>query len=109
MAGIEDIEFRRDEILGRLNYFYLQLCDQRRTKTVYDLLLLRWLLQSNIGKLEKLSLPDNDEVINEQIEVCEKCERVSVSSNRADLAERFHSMATSLRIKRLQKLDNITQ
>jgi hypothetical protein len=25
------------------------------------------------------------------------------------LAERFHSMATSLRIKRLQKLDNITQ
>ncbi len=105
----EDNEDRRQEIFGRLNFCYKKLSDQRLSKSEHDLLLLNYLVQSNISKLEKLPLPDNDEVINEQIELCESFASFVWPSKRADLSNRFKSIATSLRIKRLQDICNMSQ
>lgn len=104
----EAIECRREEILGRLNYCYLRLKNQRLPKTEYDLSSIRWLLQSTIRKLEKLPLPDTEDIINVQLELCESLATL-VPSIRDDFAPRLLRIATSLRSKKFESLCSITQ
>jgi len=66
------IDVDREEVMDRIHYCRVRLCDANKRYKESDLSTLRWMLQHNVRKLVKMPLPSLASVINNQIELCEQ-------------------------------------